>query len=125
MCNYAIDYVNCPKGPYRVKKERQSRYHYKSTPHVYQVACEAGPAHPHGVKSVAYCEACKAAHDVRFVKAKFTHAVQVERAGADAGKCDERCLRGKRICNCKCMGRCHGAGFCSCGLPSTDRRVAA
>lgn len=31
------------------------------------------------------------------------------------GKCNGVCLNGKRSCDCKCRGRCHGAGKCYCG----------
>ena len=34
----------------------------------------------------------------------------------DGHQCDGRCLSGKRSCSCKCMGRCHGQGSCSCGM---------
>ena len=30
-------------------------------------------------------------------------------------KCDGSCLNGKHSCDCKCHGRCHGAGTCMCG----------
>jgi hypothetical protein len=30
-------------------------------------------------------------------------------------KCDGRCTSGKRNCDCKCGGLCHGCGECVCG----------
>ncbi len=30
-------------------------------------------------------------------------------------ECSGPCLAGKRSCDCRCRGRCHGAGVCSCG----------
>jgi hypothetical protein len=30
-------------------------------------------------------------------------------------QCNGVCLNGKKTCDCKCRGRCHGAGKCFCG----------
>lgn len=30
-------------------------------------------------------------------------------------ECGGACLNGKTSCDCKCNGRCHGAGRCQCG----------
>ena len=29
--------------------------------------------------------------------------------------CDGRCLHGKFRCDCVCLGKCHGLGYCICG----------
>jgi len=33
---------------------------------------------------------------------------------ARRGKCSAVCLNGKRSCDCRCNGKCHGAGVCRC-----------
>lgn len=30
-------------------------------------------------------------------------------------KCTNRCLNGKSMCRCGCLGRCHSEGVCYCG----------
>ena len=39
-------------------------------------------------------------------------------------ECDSRCLNGKVRCDCRCGGRCHGAGECLC-LPRTASLLPA
>lgn len=36
------------------------------------------------------------------------------RFGGPAPKCGGSCLNGKTSCDCRCNGRCHGAGACRC-----------
>ena len=35
----------------------------------------------------------------------------------DSGRCDARCLEATGDeCSCRCLGKCHGGGECSCGV---------
>ena len=105
-----VFFVECPKGSYKVTWRRGYAGYRIYTPALYRVE--------NGTKDAARCARCDGAeHAVRRVEAKYHTAICVRMAGEAASKCDERCLRGKRVCNCKCMGRCHGAGFCACNLP--------
>lgn len=38
----------------------------------------------------------------------------IPKNGGKHTKCNRRCLDGKLICNCRCRGRCHGEGECTC-----------
>lgn len=29
-------------------------------------------------------------------------------------RCSDRCLNGRSVCRCACLGRCHGEGVCCC-----------
>ena len=85
------------------------------------------------IGQTAYCPACAAtwptawrgvlgtssAHQV-WDPPMPTHRVRSIKCGDRARRgtghqCDGRCLSGKRHCDCKCKGRCHGQGVCSCG----------
>ena len=30
------------------------------------------------------------------------------------GRCSDRCLNGRSVCRCACLGRCHSEGVCCC-----------
>ncbi len=51
-----------------------------------------------------------------FVKVVMTNVRKVALVdrgnGAKQGECKGACLAGKRSCDCKCAGRCHGMGVC-------------
>lgn len=40
-------------------------------------------------------------------------------------ECSAACLNGQRSCDCRCLGRCHGAGRCSCGAAKKTERTAS
>ena len=61
---------------------------------------------PYGEKKMFDIE-CWEKTPIRIIKLKKTRK--------DDQNCDGRCTGGKYSCNCSCMGRCHGQGFCSCG----------
>lgn len=42
-------------------------------------------------------------------------AEECARHASSPERCGGACLNGKRSCNCRCKGRCHGAGRCACG----------
>lgn len=80
---------------------------------------------------VAQCPACAAVAPCRIVEKPYglcykvfdpplpEYRVRIVSVGRKAQhgrghQCDGRCLSGKRHCDCKCEGRCHGAGVCSC-----------
>lgn len=82
--------------------------------------------------SSAYCPACAAVAPTRWRGTPGTATyyqvfdpplvalkIRSIRLGHQATRggghqCDGRCLSGKRNCDCKCQGRCHGQGVCSC-----------
>jgi hypothetical protein len=53
------------------------------------------------------CSGCQG-FDIRHVSIRV-------KANGNRGKCGGACLNGKTNCDCRCNGRCHGAGVCSCG----------
>lgn len=42
--------------------------------------------------------------------------IKVKQHFGEAPGCDARCLNGKTTCDCRCKGRCHGAGQCLCAV---------
>lgn len=38
-------------------------------------------------------------------------------------ECGAACLNGQRSCDCRCLGRCHGAGRCSCGTARKSKEI--
>lgn len=127
MCNYPVAYSECPQGPVRLKSTRPAmsftdEYLERSGGDVQKAV---GPGvmwarYDNGYrekpKYFAMCGACAVSHPVRFVKAAHPtawHVAQAEK-GRYLSECDARCLGGKKNCNCRCMGRCHGAGVCHC-----------
>lgn len=42
----------------------------------------------------------------------------------DRSRCSGVCLNGKHSCDCRCGGRCHGAGECKCGEAEPRKAVA-
>lgn len=55
---------------------------------------------------VALCQSCQDFHPGR--------VIDVRGFGRDGSACGPKCLAGRTSCDCKCAGRCHGQGFCSC-----------
>lgn len=95
-------YVECPSGTYL----RDPRA-LPGQPHAASIVWDQRRIHETG----AHCYACKAVHPMRRVTVpKVTFPWQKARLS----ECDARCLNGRKKCNCKCRGRCHGAGVCSC-----------
>ena len=103
--------------------------------HTYWITCDT-----HGLLSlpvapiyrVARCPECERAAPVRIHQEPYKLAYKVydpplaeyrvrtiqvgRKAHAGRGhECDGRCLNGKKSCDCRCQGRCHGQGSCSCG----------
>lgn len=72
------------------------------------------------------CPRCAAEGGIRiredgqrsYVKTVVTEVRRIEivtrSGGAAPSACGGRCTSGKRSCDCKCGGRCHGAGRCYC-----------
>jgi len=54
----------------------------------------------------APCGACLSVVPIIYVRNGHTRGAQ--------GRCITACLEGRKTCDCKCNGRCHGAGVCSC-----------
>ena len=51
-------------------------------------------------------------------KTRSPRMVHINTRNAKSGRkteCGGACLNGKTSCDCKCNGRCHGAGECQCG----------
>lgn len=70
----------------------------------YRAEVQVGPLAP----ALARCATCG-------TPATFaTITVRVRFAGQAAPRCGGACLAGKRSCDCRCNGRCHGAGVCRC-----------
>ncbi len=40
----------------------------------------------------------------------------------EAPRCGGACINGKTSCDCRCNGRCHGAGQCFCDTPTPANR---
>jgi hypothetical protein len=56
---------------------------------------------------------CSACHEA------YPKMVQIKTRSTRGGgksECGGACLNGKTSCDCKCNGRCHGAGDCQCGI---------
>ncbi len=43
-------------------------------------------------------------------------AIEIRKPAPGKGRseCSAACLNGKRSCDCRCFGKCHGAGTCKC-----------
>jgi hypothetical protein len=63
-----------------------------------------------GAGHITTCRACR----TTFV-APTVRNVKIRRGPVSSRGCDGACLNGKTSCNCRCKGRCHGAGECHCG----------
>jgi hypothetical protein len=55
-----------------------------------------------------------------YVKTVVTNVRKIELVrrngyGAPQKPCAGACTSGKRSCDCRCAGRCHGMGRCLCG----------
>jgi hypothetical protein len=72
----------------------------------YTVCCRASIVT--GADLVRHCADCGAADP---------HMVQIQTrtyAGFTRTRCGAACLAGRVSCDCRCNGRCHGAGRCRC-----------
>ena len=49
------------------------------------------------------------------VTARMIHIETRKSRGGRKTECGAACLNGKRVCDCRCNGRCHGAERCYCG----------
>ena len=45
-------------------------------------------------------------------------AIEIVVGRSKVGRCNGLCLNGKRSCDCRCRGACHGRGQCGCGTPA-------
>lgn len=70
----------------------------------------------------AHHYSCKAVHPVRIIDVP---KVITPRDREGLSECDARCLNGKKTCNCKCRGLCHGAGSCQCAAVRRAAEAAA
>lgn len=48
-----------------------------------------------------------------------------DRAAGSPEECNAACLNGRKTCNCRCLGLCHGAGSCACSVPGARAEHAA
>lgn len=60
------------------------------------------------LRGYAFCSGCTQPTKLRKVRVPKSSSTKLH-------GCDGRCLNGKHSCECRCGGRCHGAGVCSCG----------
>jgi hypothetical protein len=95
------------------RREREARYggHTDDGMSAARVVLmPSGEGDPDGHRRWGQCGACFAMAPVRFIKYREPEP------GKGGGRCDARCLNGRRQCTCrKCMGKCHGRGTCACG----------
>ena len=112
-----VSYLDCPFHG-TIRQDRFEPVDTRGNPSKWTYRCPAaGPLEmPYEHTSIRYGTEtlmlpiwkCPVATKVREVK------VPVKGYGAILHECDGRCLSGKHFCQCKCGGRCHGAGSCSC-----------
>jgi hypothetical protein len=60
-------------------------------------------------RTMARCSSCGGSATLVTIRLKA-------RYGRPAPKCGGACLNGKTNCDCRCGGRCHGAGVCRCDV---------
>jgi hypothetical protein len=90
--------------------------HGPAIEHVFRTNADDG-------RTVNVCKLCAQTPRVRpdgapsFVKNEMTNVRTIKLVnrngyGAPKNECKSACLTGKRSCDCKCNGRCHGNGVC-------------
>jgi len=63
-----------------------------------------------GAGHITTCRHC----NTTFVAASI-RTITLRNGATSTRGCDGSCIHGKTSCNCRCQGRCHGAGACYCG----------
>lgn len=58
------------------------------------------------------CPQCKEFVPGRKIKAEAAY-IALKNPDLHISECDGRCLTGKRSCDCRCGGACHGRGTCN------------
>jgi len=62
-----------------------------------------------GAGHITTCKVCR----TTWVASSLRNVI-LRKGPVSTRECDGACLNGKTSCNCKCNGRCHGAGNCYC-----------
>jgi hypothetical protein len=60
------------------------------------------------------CPRCKDKLTKRRLIEVYSNEGAVDDEEEAKAKCMSVCVNGSRTCNCRCQGRCHGAGKCYC-----------
>jgi len=105
-------FVDCPTHgpgrPYALVRSGARFVHGVAYPaEIYDMPVALRPGVSEASPDHALCSKCLA-----FVP---TRDIAIRGSGRPTTSCGGACLAGKRSCDCRCRGLCHGAGSCVCG----------